>query len=221
MDNMKEKVIYINQPFKKYRWISYYSLIYVSLVALNMVILPFPQILKEHLDSSKSKFRKKNDENGTFDIESSYELNPDYKEVSLTERIAKFDYKDVLTGKYLAMNFKQNPALVIFALGGGVLIPSLFSLYLRRIVHKITLTSNNRVKFEFFSPIAFGKPPRLEVPIQSVSCRIGRTTTQRNSILKLRGYWGYHLVNLQDGVFNYPELYDSHLGYERSWAART
>lgn len=222
MDIVKETVIYSNTPFKKFRWVSYYSMVYVSLIAINFVFLPLPHILKEHVESMTDRYKKrKSDEEEPverFDLEHMYQPNPQSDNRTLTQRIKDLNFTEVWTGKYLVMNLKEKPLLVAFALSAGILVPSLFSLYLRRVVHMITLLPNNKVRFEFFSPMAFAKPPKLEVPLNMVSCQSSRNTDKRYSILKIKGYRGFHLVSKTEGKFHHPDLYDHYLGYARSWA---
>lgn len=221
MDAAKGIVVYSNLPFKRFRWITYYSAAYVSLVGLNLLVLPFPKLVEERLDTLKNKYRKREkNESGLFDFDHVYEPNPDYVEQPRNQRLANYDLKDALAGKYFIMNLKDKPALVIASTAAGFLVPILFQFYLRRLVHKITIVPNDRVKFEFFSAFAIGRPPCLEVPLNSVSCEISRSTAKRFSILKLKNHLGYHLVSVKEGTFHDPKLYDSLLGYQRSWAVR-
>lgn len=215
----KEVLVYCSLPFKKYRWISYMSVIQIGFLALNTVILPTPRLLKERQEAVKNRLKKKekSDDSVVWD---EYEPNPDYDPSTVWEKIKRLNHKDLFAPSNILKNIVERPYLTLGLLGVSALMTSAFVMYAHRMAHLITLLPNERVRFSSFSAFAIGKPPTIELPVRDVSCVQGRKSKHNYSILKLRGYWGYHLVHKSEGQFLEPKLYDKYLGYERSWAKK-
>lgn len=216
-----ETVLYISEPFKKYRWVSYYSLFMALAFSMTTVFLPTPSLIEERqqslLNKVRRKERKENDrEEPTEQIEE-FEPNPDYDPATIGERLKRLNYRDLLSFSSIYQNVSERPYTTLALFGACSLVSGAFSFYARRTVYKLALLPNERVRFSFFSPLAFGKPPSLEVPLRHVSCVASRQSPHNYSILKIKGYKFYFLVHKAEGIFLEPKLYDQNLGFARNW----
>lgn len=217
MSPSQEIVLYVNQPFKKFRWLGFLSVVQVGFVMLNFILMPTPKLIEERAEALRNRVRKKKVE-GSEQVIDEYEPNPDYDPATVSQRLKRLSYGELFSPKNIVDNLVSRPVLSSVAFGSAFLISSASYLYCRRMAHIITLLPNERIRFTSFSPHAFGKPPSIEVPLENISCVTGRKSATNYSILKFKGYYGYHLVQKRDGQFVEPKLYDQHLGYSRSWA---
>lgn len=215
----KDIIIYANLPAKKYRWISYITLTQIGFLALNLFVLPTKKLLREREEALANKAIKiEKEQDSTSDgFQPRYKLNPDYDPATLFQRLKRMSYNELFTINNVKENLQDRPLISLGIIGVASLITSAFFLYAHRTVHMITLMPGGRVRFAFFSPI-FSRPPTLELPLRDVSCVQGRKSKNNYSILKLRKYWGYHLVHKAEGQFLEPKMYDKYLGYKRAWA---
>lgn len=217
----KEILIYHNLPYKKYRWISYISIIQVGFIGFNLIVLPTPKLMQERQDASKSKIKKKPieslDQTKPEEIFEQYESNSDYDSSTLFQKFKDLSWKELLSFRNISDNVTQRPLLSSALLAASILVSSGFCLYARRNIHKVYLLPGDRVRFHLFSAFAIGKPPRLEVPLQNVSCVHDRKSANNYSILKIKGYQGYHLIHKSEGQFLEPKLYDKYVAFSRPW----
>lgn len=210
----REILIYNSLPFKKYRWLSYMSAFQVGFLLLNLVVQPTPALVEDHRRASnEGKSEKKPKESGP---KSKSSIN----KTALWQQLQDFNYDEVFSVKNLVTNIRERPYFSVCTLAASVLMTSAATLYAHRMAHAITLLPKDRVRFSYFSILGVGKPPYVEMPLRDVSCVLGRQTDKNYSILKFKGYIGYHLVHKSEGLFLNPKLYDKHLGYERAWASR-
>lgn len=138
---------------------------------------------------------------------------------TISEDAGKLFSKDIFEWANVT-SLLNRPLYCISVFTGCGLITSAFMIYSRRMVHKITLLPNDRVRFAFFNPNPFAGPITMEIPIRNVSCTQGRDSKHNYTILRLKGYWGYHLVHKVEGKFLEPELFDKNLNYMRAWAEK-
>lgn len=194
----KDVIIYKLEPLKKFRWISYLTLGQALIVGVNIIFLP-----KER-DKQTLKAPAKQQSEFVAD------------DTVLAVKNSTGDcMNDLLSWNNIKDNFKTRPVICWSMITTSILISLGLTIYARRTAHMITLLPGNRVRFSSFSPLGSGSPPVVELPLTDVSCVSGRMS-QNYSILKFRGYFGYHLVNTE-GKFVHPKLYDENLGYKRSW----
>jgi hypothetical protein len=217
MSLSKEIVIYINQPYSKFRWLGVISTVQIGFVMLNFILMPTNKLIEQRAEALKNRVIKKKVEE-TEGILDEYEPNPDYDPATVFQRLKRLDYGELFSPKNAIDNMVSRPILSTVAVGASLLISFALHIYCRRMAHIITLLPNERVRFTSFSPFALSKPPSIEVPLTNISCVQGRKAPTNYSILKIKGYYGYHLVQKQDGKFLEPKLYDQNLGYSRSWA---
>lgn len=200
------------------------SFMQIGFLTLNLLFLPTSRLLRERQEALENRLRRKQrDENETkspYSIEDEFELNPDYDPATVWQRIKRLDYKQVFSIGNVVDNIKERPFLTLGILGSSALITSALVIYAHRMAHMITLLPNDRVRFSSFSVLAIGEPPTIEIPLRNVSCIQGRKSKNNYSILKFKGYKGYHLVHKSEGQFIEPKLYDKYLGYQRSWAQK-
>lgn len=225
----QEILIYQSLPYKKHRWIGYASVFHMGFLALNALVLPTPRLIRERTEALHNRVKKKqqpkiiDDEASTLNnseyIEE-YEPNPEYDPATVWQRLRRLAWREIFNPNNIKENFLERPAVSIGFLGVSALVCSAYLLYARRSIHKIFLLPNGRARLNFFSPFAIGKPPSLDIPLDNISCVTNRKSKVNYAILKIKGYWGYHLVHKVDGDFLEPKLYDQYLGFERSWAAR-
>lgn len=211
-------------PPSKYRWISYFSIFQMSVLSFNLFFLATPKLIEERDEAIKNKYRKrqiKQEEIGTETEIQQWELNPDYNPDTLWQRMKKSFSKDIFTWKNIKNNAMERPLTCAGLLGSSGLVFAAFGFYAHRMVHRIILLPNERVRFQFFNALPLGKPNTLELNLSDISCNAGRKSNFNYSTLRLRDRWGYFLVHKSEGEFLEPKLYDKYLGYERSWAVRS
>lgn len=216
----KEIVIYVNQPYKKFRWLGYMSAVQIGFVVANFVLMPTPKLIEERMNALKNRVRKKEPVDGVEQIFEEYEPNPDYDPATVFERMKRLSYRELFSPKNILDNVTERPVLSAAAIGSVLLITSGIFIYCRRMAHIITLLPNDKIRFTSFSPIALGKPRSIELSVQNVSCVTSRKANMNYAVLKFKGYYGYHLVQKRDGQFLEPKLFDQHLGYSRAWAVK-
>lgn len=214
----KEIIVYASQPFKKYRWISYLSVIQVGFLTLNLFVLPTNKLIEQRVNAIKNKVRKKQSTEKSDTSLDEYEPNPDYDSSTLVERLKKLNYRELFTVRSIYNNVTERPLLSASAVTASILITTALFTYARRIVHMIVLLPNERVRIFCFSAFAFGKPKAIELPASHISCVSPRKSPHNYSIIKLKNHYGFHLVNKTEGHFLEPKLYDKYLGFQRSWA---
>lgn len=207
---MKDTLIYINNPFKKFRWFSYVALGQIGFVTLNLALWPNEKLVYERdkvlQDREKRKLTGKALEGDQVESR------------SIFEGLKSFEYSTLFTLRSIYENVKERPKSAFAMLSVTAFMTTASWFMTKRSIHMIKLLPNDRVEFSLFSMLALGKPPTLVVPLREVSCRTGRKGKTNYSILKIKGYSGYHLVHKPDGIFLEPKLYDKHLGYSRNWA---
>lgn len=217
----KEILVYANLPYKKYRWISYISVIQVGFIALNLFVLPTRRLVQERQEALKNRVRRKEIKEKSQDgYVDEFEINPDYDDATVFQRLKRLNYRDLFTLKNVSQNISDRPlfsAGVVLSMG---MVSAAFFTYARRIIHKVTLLPNERVRLAFFSAFALGKPKTLELPLHNISCVSSRHSKHNYAILKIKNYLGYHLIQKTEGQFLQPKLYDKYLGFERSWAKK-
>lgn len=206
----KEVLVYSSQPFTKYRWIGFMSTIQIGFVLLSVSLMPTQKLIDERRLASERN--KKEEVECSLSNRSS---SQDY--VSLWEKLKRAQYNEIITYNNVRDNMVDRPYIFFGLIGASIAISSAFFIYARRIAHKITLLPKDRIRFESFTPFAIGAPPKTELPLRNVSCVSGRRSQTNYSILKFKGYRGYHLVHKTDGRFLEPKLYDEYLGFKRSW----
>lgn len=217
----KETLIYVSLPYKKYRWLSYLSLIQVGFIGINFFVLPTPKLIEERREALRNKVRRKEKiEKPLDEYEDEFEVNPDYDGATVFQRLRRLDYREVFTLKNVVQNISERPFLSAGVLVSMGLVTTAFCLYAQRIVHMVTLLPNDRVRLAFHSAFAIGKPKSLELPLQHLSCVAPRQSKHNYAILKIKNKYGYHLVHKAEGHFLEPKLFDKYLGFERSWAKR-
>ena len=62
----------------------------------------------------------------------------------------------------------------------------------------------------------FGRLRYFTVPLDDVSCRKSRTASPSYVSMKIRGHWMYFMLDVRDGRFHEPELFDYVIGLNRS-----
>lgn len=211
----RELLIYASLPYKKFRWVSYLSLMQVGFVGINLMVLPNTSLIQ--------KQNKPIEEQKQVDQDVERNINGNQKQQQQNRGIINRltdpnSYKGLVSLETTIDNIKENPLLTTTMITCSTLIVSAVFFYAKRSIHTITLLPNEKVKFQFFSPFAMREPSTLVLPLRNVSCKSARKSKQNYSILKLKGYRGYHLVHKAEGYFLEPKLYDKYLGYERSWS---
>lgn len=216
----KEIVLYANLPYNKYRWYGYISAAQVGFVLFSLIVMPTPRIIEERKIASDRRDKRRDVNPGEQSLERTNEpvaAKARHETATLWQRLRRFDYSELLSPGNFKENIVDRPYLSVGMLGATSLISFAFYIYTHRIAHVITLLPNQRVRFESFSAFAFGRPRSVELSVRDVSCVVGRKSPNNYSILKFKGYRGYHLVHKTEGIFLEPKLYDEYLGYERSW----
>lgn len=224
-DNItKETLIYHNKRLAKYRLVSYLCIAYGAITSLNLFFLATPRLVKERKESIRNKYIRRQIPPEEEDTEAAiiqWIPNPDYQSVSVSERIKASLEKDIFTFANFKNNLLDSPFLAFTLIGAGCLVFGGCGFYIRRLVHQIILLPDNQVKFKVFNPLPFGQPPEIKLPLTDISCRTHRNTPNNNySVLKVKDKVSYYFVHNKEGTFLKPELYDTHLGYTRSWATK-
>lgn len=217
----KEILIYHNIPYSKYRWISYITLTQATFLFINLFLIATPKLIEERRRAMSNyyiKVKVEDDDEYSHLMDERYVPNPDYKPLTLQERIIKTLKSDIFTLSNLAQNFKERPFYCSGIVIASTSVGAACTFYARRMVHQITLLPGDRVRMDFFNPFPWGKPIAKTIPLKDVSCQLGRKSSKSYSILRLRNHWGYHLVHKKEGEFLEPKLYDRYLGYSRSWS---
>lgn len=62
----------------------------------------------------------------------------------------------------------------------------------------------------------FGRTRHFTVTLDDVSCKRSRTASPTQAAMKIRGRWMYFLLDVRDGRFHEPELFDYVIGLNRS-----
>lgn len=216
--NNKDILLYISEPYKRFRWISVVSVIQVGFALVSVLVMPTQKIIDERQEA-RAKFKEKTERPNqqSRDVPSKEVAEIQEDQTTLWARVKQFDYGDIFSIHNVKENLAGRPYLSIGILGATSVISFALHMYARRVAHRVSLLPNERIRFESFSPLALGKPPSIEVPARDISCVSGRKSANNYAILKLRNYWGYHLIHKTEGTFLQPKLYDEHLGYKRSW----
>lgn len=217
----KEILVYVSLPYKKYRWISYISVVQVGFIALNLFVLPTRRLIQERQEALKNRVRRKEIKEQSQDgYVDEFEINPDYDNATFFQRLKRLNYRDLFTIQNLSQNMSDRPLFSAGAILSMGLVSTAFCIYASRIIHKVTLLPNDRVKLAFFSAFAVGKPRTLELPLHYISCVSPRKSKHNYAILKIKNHLGYHVIQKSEGQFLEPKLYDKYLGFERSWAKK-
>lgn len=219
MDSVaKPTVIYQNIPYKKFRWIVWFSLAQSCIIGTSLCI---------KLSGVDAEKKKRVERSQQFSKISYNEQESDKKsensEPSLLSQIIneKKSLIDLGKAKISFTNAKDNfiykpfSSMAILCAGISCIVPFLY--YARRSIHRITLLPNDRVLLEYFSPLALSKPKSLELPLKYVSCKVTRKSSGNYVILKLKDHVGYHLVHKSLGSFSEPKLFDMFMSHERVW----
>jgi len=212
----KEVLIYRSTPYKKYRWISYITVLQVGLIITNTLFMPTKKYRTERKEAEARKVGRKKRDPSETDAQDQLMEETKPKSGTLLEQVQKVE-TNLVSLQNLIDNAKERPKTLAVLLGGSILMATALIFFARRSIHMITLLPKDRVKFSVFSPLAFSEPPTMTMALRDVSCRSPRDLSKNYSILKLRGYKGFHLVSTKDGEFLEPELYDEHVGVSRGW----
>lgn len=217
----KETLVYVSLPYKKYRWISYLSVVQVGFIAINFFVLPTSRLIRERSEALQNRVRRKEKKEVSTDgYVEKFEINPDYDGATVLQRLKGLDYREVFTIHNVVQNIGERPLLSAGIFVSMGLVTTAFCIYARRILHMITLLPNDRVRLAFHSAFAIGKPKSVELPLHHVSCVAPRQSKHNYAILKIKNNYGFHLIHKAEGKFLEPKLYDKYLGFERSWAKK-
>lgn len=220
----KEILVYKNVPVTKYRWISYFALFHTGIMSLNLFFLATPKLLEERNDAIKNKYRpremKPEEEANPELIPDKWELNPDYVPDTIVTKLKNAFRKEIFTFENFKNNLTERPYLAATMLGSTALIMGLFSFYSRRMIHRLILLPDDKVRIELFNAMPIGKPLAKEIALTDISCKAGRKSNHNYSLLQIRDTWGFFLVHKTEGEFVEPKLFDKYLGFERSWAVK-
>lgn len=217
----KEVLIYANLPPTKFRWIGYVAFAQIGFIGLNFLVLPTQRIVREREEAIKNKVIKKQITTSEGETIERWEPNPDYDSATILQRLWRLDYYEIFNFRNFKDNIAGRPYMTAGMTAAAILVAGSLSLLVKRNIHKITLLPNERVRITVFPTLVFKSDRSMEMSLRDISCVQPRNSEHRYSILKLRGYRMFHLVEKQEENFIEPQLYDQYLSYERSWAAKS
>lgn len=172
----KEIVLYVNQPFKKFRWVGLVSVAQFGFVMFSMVVMPSHRLVEERRAALASVVRRRKLEPeervfkpGELPVDEVFEPNPEYDSATFWERIARLNYGEIFSPHNIQENVSGRPYLTLGLLGASVAIAFGFNMYVRRMAHVITLLPGQRIRFESFSAFGFGKPPTIELHARDIA----------------------------------------------------
>jgi len=109
-------------------------------------------------------------------------------------------------------NTKMIVSTVCFLIGWGVL--SMAWIYTLRSVRMLVLRKDNTtVSIVTYGP--FGRNRVLDVPMENMSTQVSRTHAKTQLPIKVKGKWFHFILDMREGKFQNPDLFDHTAGMNR------